>query len=330
LVQLSAQALGVRLEARADKELSDKVNTRFLVASDENQLLSGLTGISQGLPDALQFVAEAFNRNIRGLVAAVTIPFRFASASIRRERYGQLHIAERIRSKNDVDAGASEEEAERRAVARANSRFDQEMADPAQTSELADRTCKVLLDAYEVEMFALGAQELLRQSVVLAWGAFEVLARDLLCAYLNERPDAARELAVNAVTSKLFSFKKIDFDVLAEFEFDLSSRMGDFVTYNNNLSSIEAIRAVYKSLSGDSQDLVKLIQDERLWKLCKSRHLIVHRRGIIDQKYIDETGSPVSIGATLNIAPCELETYIQAVEDAAGAMLRQIAGKLDA
>ena len=47
---------------------------------------------------------------------------------------------------------------------------------------MVDNVCSFLLGSIGSEPFAFAARELLLQRVILCWGAFEVLARDVFIA----------------------------------------------------------------------------------------------------------------------------------------------------
>jgi hypothetical protein len=137
-------------------------------------------------------------------------------------------------------------------------------------------------------------------------------------------------LAKNATTGKLFQLKNLDVHVLADLNFDLASRMGELVTSANDLSKLEAVRTVYMAIAGDQEQLRNALSDRILWDLCQTRHLMVHRRGIADEKYIRDTGATLKPGAPLHVSPDTLESYVAAVVRAASAMLTAITGLLDA
>jgi hypothetical protein len=63
------------------------------------------------------------------------------------------------------------------------------------------------------------------------------------------------------------------------------------------------------------------LAEKRLWVLCQQRHLIVHRRGVIDARYLEATGEQQAIGSRLSVAPAELESQIESVVAAASALL---------
>ena len=59
------------------------------------------------------------------------------------------------------------------------------------------------------------------------------------------------------------------------------------------------------------------LSDRDLWLLFQRRHLIVHRRGIVDSAYIAATGEDLLVGTEMSITPRDFEIYINAVLGAA-------------
>ena len=306
---------------------STLVYQRYLVAVSEERVIGALQQLEDSLPEVLRELSNSLVHNVRALVASATIPFHLASSAVGSERFQQLHIAERLRAKAECERSGEETEgflspeAELRAYERAGEKLKAEL----EGSELVEKLWRYLLDAYETEAFAIGARELLRQASILTWGMFEVLARDLLRVYLNGRPRAAVDLARDPTAKGHFNFKDIDIETIAEFGFDLSTKMGEVVTSANDLSKIESIRAVYRALVGEHEGVASTLSDGRLWKLCQTRHLMVHRRGIADPRFVRATGSDLAVGDPVYVTPDELESYIEAVVRAGAAMLSAVA-----
>jgi hypothetical protein len=50
-----------------------------------------------------------------------------------------------------------------------------------------------------------------------------------------------------------------------------------------------------------------LLTSDSLWLLNQQRHLIAHRRGIVDEDYIKNTGAKLSVGEHLYVSPEEFE-----------------------
>src|SRR5690606_28510462 len=97
--------------------------------------------------------------------------------------------AERIRKLRHVSPGDEvDEEGERLAYEAAESRMDDELSDATIVTRLADQTLSRLKRHMREAGFIASADELLRQVLVLAWGAFEAFANDAVRLVLNERP----------------------------------------------------------------------------------------------------------------------------------------------
>jgi hypothetical protein len=62
-----------------------------------------------------------------------------------------------------------------------------------------------------------------------------------------------------------------------------------------------------------------------LWILNQRRHLIVHRRGVIDREYLEKTGETLEIGDLLTVTPQEITGYFGRVRDAGVAILDALA-----
>jgi hypothetical protein len=70
------------------------------------------------------------------------------------------------------------------------------------------------------------------------------------------------------------------------------------------------------------QDLHKHLRNPRLWLLQQRRHLIVHRRGVVDKQYLENTGEKIKVGEQLTPTPTEIEEYVRHVCDAALALVK--------
>ncbi len=73
-------------------------------------------------------------------------------------------------------------------------------------------------------------------------------------------------------------------------------------------------------------DVEAALGGQDLWVLCQQRHLIVHRRGVLDARYLEKTGEARQIGQRLVVTPAEFESQIDGVVNA-GRVLLIAAGK---
>lgn len=103
-------------------------------------------------------------------------------------------------------------------------------------------------------------------------------------------------------------------EALESSQFDLKSRMGDVLLELVALDSVDKIRDTTRALfqigSLDAQ-----LKDSRLWILAQQRHLIVHRRGIVDARYVERTGDQQPIGQALRFDADYLERCMVLVRD---------------
>lgn len=86
--------------------------------------------------------------------------------------------------------------------------------------------------------------------------------------------------------------------------------MGDLMLSNYDLNSILTIKKVFKVMFPKNYSLHKSLENDVLWRLSKKRNLIVHHKGIVDQKYLSATGDSVALGSQLTIKPDDVKSYI--------------------
>src|ERR1700733_10973983 len=161
--------------------------------------------------------------------------------------------------------------------------------------------------------FRTSAQELLRQILIMGWGAFEIFVSDLLKTLINEYPKLITEFA-EVKPYRDFLSSRLLMDALQARNFDLSTCMGDIFAEAVKLDSLEKIRDALRIGLGDpSVDI--LLKDERLWKLSQQRHLIVHRRGIVDRSYFGRTSDRFAVGDYLTVDAAYVEDSLALVRD---------------
>ena len=66
-----------------------------------------------------------------------------------------------------------------------------------------------------------------------------------------------------------------------------------------DFSDIRTIRAVVVPMLGSEPALTAALGDKRLWLLCQERHLIVHRRAVVDARFLEATGQTLELGDRL-------------------------------
>jgi hypothetical protein len=155
-------------------------------------------------------------------------------------------------------------------------------------------------------------RQILNQCALLAWSSFEVLASDIFVYLLNANPSLAGKLLKDEVTRKYYKEKELT-EALEEYNYDLSHHMGDALIGQKRLDDLGAIKNIYGVLLGKSDVLRNAFNEADLWRLYKTRNLIVHRAGVIDSVFQRDTGDARPVGTKLKVSPSELKVFVTLV-----------------
>jgi hypothetical protein len=195
-----------------------------------------------------------------------------------------------------------------------------------QEARFGEDICEFLLGVHKSGNVASAVSELHGQGIVLVWSAFEVLVRDLFAFCLNSRPELVREVMKNESSKRLFQLKGLDFEVLSQYGFDVSRAMGDILVQTHDLGNLPAMKACFEALFPDDAGLRDSLTEKDLWLLSQRRNLIVHRRGIIDQKYLDSTGEALVLGEQMNVSSADIERSLSTVCAAGISLMKSCSG----
>lgn len=313
-----------------DKGIEDRIRNSpavpyFYLPVEPDRFSESLDLTCRRLPERYRPVMESFRKNVHALLLATYLPFKMSLVAVERQRYSHILAAERIRMLKPIHKDLPEEEKERRAAQTANENFAVEMA-----SEDGKNSCFVHAFFHFEELtqdpgIAVALRELMRQGIVLTWSAMEVLSNDLFCSLVNEKPALSEVLFQDERTKKRFQVRDT-LGILASYNYNLSEHMGDALNQHCKLDDVETLRCVFDTLFPDDRDLHSKLADEGLWKLFQRRNLIVHRRGIVDQLYLDNTGESLALGSELPITAADVDKAM-AVVISAGLELLSAVGK---
>ena len=272
----------------------------------------------------------ALQTNLRSAIMVAVIPFQLVYSAVLDKRFNQLVIAARIHEVPIAVAPETEDEKiarDRIAFEKANEEFALEMRDQEVITRHAWSTVNMLKEHLRRDDFRSSAQELLRQTIVMCWGALEIVAGDALRVVLNSRPTTFRSIADARPYRDALSGRLL-IEALEANGFDLSEKIGDLVCAAIRIDSLEKIRDVYRLLlADDSVDIV--LKNERLWRIFQQRNLIVHRRGLIDSWYLDNTADIGTIGTHIAFDAPYIEGSPKIVRDAGLAIIRGCQTKLN-
>jgi len=296
-----------------------KVVDHFFLFLPTDSFYVELNAAVATVPEYLRTTGEAFRNNLRAVFAVLTTPPIMAQAKIHSIRYELLALSHTFRIIADTYGPTSEEEVRGEAGRRAASQIEAESATEEGTKSGVESIVRELESALLNEQLSLAAEELLRQGVVLMWSALEVLIGDIFIAVLNRKPALANLLAADERTKKWFQLRD-PFRALETYSYDLSSHMGDVLSANHRIDDVDTFRAVADVLF-KNESLNRLLQDERLWHLNQKRNLILHRRAVVDDVYIRNTGEALARGVILAVHPRYVDKSLAYARDVGIAFL---------
>jgi hypothetical protein len=102
--------------------------------------------------------------------------------------------------------------------------------------------------------------------------------------------------------------------------------MGDIIFEDRHLDSLPLIRDFLNTLFPEAAELRSRLGDNRLWILWQRRHLIVHRRGIVDISYIQKTGDKAAIDTRIALTGYDLDDSFALARDVATSLANVLRG----
>ena len=190
------------------------------------------------------------------------------------------------------------------------------------------------------------------------WTIFEALAGDLWTAAVNASPSSLagltgtssrieRQAKSQKVVSRssaedrgsaLASEKQISLAELQKVSggtFNLAEHMGDLLRDGYKFTTLSGIRAAYRAAFSEKEKRARpenidlILADKSLDALSAVRNLIVHKAGVADSAYLDDTKSAPSaphlkIGQKLNLGAMDVCNLISPVVNHSVALMRAV------
>jgi hypothetical protein len=283
-----------------DAMIREEMYDRFYVPHEETSSTLGNTmnAMVGKTSDALVAVAAAFYASLNAASSVASIPYQMLAKNY-HDRKSQTTNLEGVEVTWTLGL-----------YQRTMARFD--MSD----SLIFNFSSKTAFDTFKES-----AEELLRQCTVLCWSAFEVLSSDLFVALLNDNPSLADKIFSAPDTKDYFKPKELG-AALPLHKYDLSHCMGEVLSDQLRVWDVLKIRNLFNALMPTNKALRGVLTHDLLWHLAQDRNLIVHRRAVVDAKYIENTGSKLPLGSTLFISAEQLNRYLAIVEDAGVELLK--------
>jgi hypothetical protein len=295
------------------RTINHNVYVNFFFPPDPEAFFGSLASVISSAPQEYREIFEAFRKNLEAVIWTANMPFHFVQTGVHQRRFEKVLLAEGIRN-IPVPVGSPPKLTEDEVLELARKKFRQELSTPEGSDAIIGLILNDLERSIENRDILTGATEVLRQSEVLIWSAFEVLASDLFVGLLNRTPTLATLVYRDERTKKRLQLRD-PLSILDRFSFDLSLHMGDVVAQSWRMDDLESIRTAFDVLFPANVRLRDQLQQEALWKLYQRRNLIVHRRSIVDEAYLRNTGDTLPVGTELLVSPQQLEADLSLVRD---------------
>jgi len=185
----------------------------------------------------------------------------------------------------------------------------------------AQKSLRVFQLLHEQKISIDAFQALHRQAAAMIWGAFEVFASDLLTVLCAADAAAVESLTLledgrwrrwaDKVRSKGASLPSV-------------ARTVSERPYVN----LRAIRTVFPALLPSAVQTLSSLSSPVLTIVSERRHVLMHRAGIADERYVDRSGDTVTVGSRIKVTADDIREYFSHVVRAAVAMARAASDQL--
>jgi hypothetical protein len=250
-------------------------------------------------------IGNAFKSNLTSVISILYFPIVLSSSRTKQYIFDRLLTQELILNAPMPDLGedSNKQNENQKKINRiesletAKEKFYAKLKTKEGALEYWKITFGFLLDCLDSnDDLKISAQQLIRQGLILLWTSFEVLARDFTEYYLNKNPEFFKE----------FGIKSLSTEILEKYNFKVENKLGDIYTDMQDWSKISNIKKTFMVIQSENNELLKRLNDNKLWNLNQRRHLIVHRSSIVDKKYFNSTSDKIEIGKELQITPNEI------------------------
>lgn len=301
-------------EARA---LSNRVKERFIVSYElRSKHKEGMAKLIPDLSERLQPAARSFLLALDAISDAICLPNRIAfRLSWDGERSRAFTHALHVLNSRGFLPGETPEQASARVIMGAHAAANEEMRTISESQDRFERVFRSSIEALLYDPLQndteQAARELRYQSLVAIWSAIEVLLKDQLIELLNWKPELARRLFEDEVAKRKFELPKLTIEELEGRNFSLHDSMGDLVIRPRDASDLLTLKAAVGAICTKDELFFELERPEvRLLNL--KRHLIVHKRGVVDAKYLSQSNEDLQLGDAILVPPSTIVNYYRA------------------
>lgn len=255
-------------------------------------------------------IVSILKQNLSSIVKSISIPYNLAANTAFTWLRNKIGIREAILgdklSKKEIDDIVE-------------AKFQMALDNQDEANELFENICNQLLGfTREDENLAL---ELIAQGYLQSWSSFEVFLRDYIELSLNQHPENCTKVINSDVLKKRVDLKKIPYEFLETNKFNLSNRLGSLVTDTYDCSDLLVAKEIIKKIK-DKEEISKVLDNKELWQFFQTRHLLIHKRGIVDQSFIDKSGIKMQIGEKVVIKSSQLGNTLNLIIKTVSAIVK--------
>jgi len=259
---------------------------------------------------ALADTAHVFDKNCEDLYTLTELPtalLAIGNTEVRRMAYVAMGL---IRFRPEEPES---EDRMRRAHEYATQLLGEEYSPAHAINEGAAMLKKVL----DIPLAKAGYDALVRSCVASAWAILESVARDAWIDALNSRPNPLGQRAIgllpgNAPAEDEISRRHISVGLLARHNFDLRACLGTVLAPKFDFSGVSGIRVAYRVAFEDASHFEAALADPLLQELEATRHVIVHRAGVIDDEFHRRVSTRGSVGSRLQLTEDDARHFVNA------------------
>ncbi len=236
-----------------------------------------------------------FRQNITSIVDSISIPYNLAATNASSWLRNKIGVREAILgdklSRKEIDDIVDK-------------KYQDALNDQDEANELFLNMCSQLLEFTKNDDNL--ALELIIQGYLQAWSSFEVFVRDYIELYINKHPEKCINIINSDVLKKRVDLKKISYEFLSVNDFNISDKLGSLVVDTYDCSDLLVAKEIIKKVN-ENEETSDVLDSNELWQFFQTRHLLIHKRGIVDQAYIDKTGLDTAVGERISIRPTKLK-----------------------
>ena len=278
-------------QTSSNKQWSKNIQTHFCMLDPEIILSTPQRNFSK-LPYYWENIFENLRANLTSIVHTVNTPFSAVKASVIMVELNKL-----LQEKNHGQAPS---------IYEAQNKLLQSLEETERSEKIFKEIYIQLEQHMKIESLYKSYEEIHSQAIVMIAGALEIFFTDTFIQIFNHNPKKAVHFLCDPTIKKSVHKSRINIEDIAQMDFNLQNKMGDYIFSGRRIDSPSFFKKVCNIVFNQSpQDPNQVIE-----QLFQKRHIIVHRRGRLDQKFSQKIKEP-NLPGKMIISPPEIENSLK-------------------